>query len=91
MKQLFSFFLILFYGLSFSQKIAIKQFSEKIDFNQIESLVQHLTSEIPQKYDEKDKSTYYDNMYRISMVAGKYDLALKELDSVRNIFMDWMY
>ncbi len=88
MKQSFFFFLILFYALSFSQKIAIKQFSEKIDFNHIESLVQHLTSEIPKKYNEKDKSTYYDNMYRVRMVGGKYDLALKELDSVRSIFID---
>ncbi|QOW09845.1 CocE/NonD family hydrolase [Kaistella flava (ex Peng et al. 2021)] len=87
MKQYFSFFLILFYSLSFSQKISIKQF-EKIDFNQIESLVQYLSSQIPQKYDEKDKATYYDNIFRISMAAGKYETAMKQLDSVKSIFME---
>lgn len=87
MKPYFSFFLIVLYSISFSQKISTKQF-ENIDFDKMDNLVQYLSSEIPKIYDEKDKSTYYDNIYRISMVAGKYDLALKELDSVRSIFMD---
>lgn len=87
MKNFFTLFLFLFYALLFSQKITIKKF-EKIDINQIEDLVQHLASELPKKYEEKDKSIYYDNIYRISMVAGKHNLALQQLDSVRSIFID---
>ncbi|MFC6266925.1 CocE/NonD family hydrolase [Frigoriflavimonas asaccharolytica] len=85
MKTYFSALLVFIYSLSFSQNISIKQF-EKIDFDNIESLVRYLSAEIPQKYVEKDKSTYFDNIFRINTVAGKYDLAMKQLDSLRNIY-----
>ncbi len=87
MKQYFSFFLILFFSLSFSQKISIKQF-EKVDFDNVENLVQYLSGEIPKIYKENDKDTYYDNIFRISSVSGKYDLALKQLDSLRSIYVE---
>ena len=54
MKPYFSFFLIVLYSISFSQKISTKQF-ENIDFDKMDNLVQYLSSEIPKIYDEKDQ------------------------------------
>ena len=87
MKQYLSFILVFLYTISFSQKISIKQF-EKLDFDNVENLVQYLSGEIPKIYKENDKDTYYDNIFRISMVAGKYNLALKQLDSIRNLYIE---
>ena len=87
MKKYFCLILVLFFCISFSQKISIKQF-EKVDFDNVENLVKYLSSEIPKLYKEKDKETYYDNIFRISMVAGKYDLALKQLDSIRGLYIE---
>lgn len=86
MKAYFTLFLILIYSLSFSQKISIKQF-DKIDITKAESLAKYLAAEIPKQYEEKNKPTYFDTSFRISVLAGKYDLALKQLDSLRDIYM----
>lgn len=86
MKTYFTLFLILIYSLSFSQKISIKQF-DKIDITKAESLAKYLAAEIPKQYEEKNKPTYFDTSFRISVVAGKYDLALKQLDTLRDIYM----
>lgn len=86
MKTYFTLFLILIYSLSFSQNISIKQF-DKIDITKAESLAKYLAAEIPKQYEEKNKPTYFDTSFRISVLAGKYDLALKQLDSLRDIYM----
>ena len=86
MKKCLIFFNILFCCIVFSQKISINQF-KKTDSTKINLLLDYLSSEIINSYHEEDSATYYDNLFRINMVRKKYDLALKQIDSVRNIYI----
>ena len=44
-------------------------------------------SEIEKKYNEGDKATKYDNLFRVNIVAGNYELALNQIDSVRSVYL----
>jgi predicted acyl esterase len=50
-------------------------------------LMSYLTSEIEKKYNEGDKATKYDNLFRVNIVAGNYELALNQIDSVRSVYL----
>lgn len=80
---LFYFFLSINF---FSQKIYVKQFTE-YNIENITPLMSYLTSEIQKKYNEEDKATKYDNLFRVNIVAGNYELALNQIDSVRSVYM----
>lgn len=82
---LFTYFLLLS-ALCFAQKISIKQFNH-YDFEKITPLMSYLSSEIPKKYEENDKTTKYDNLFRINTVGKNYSIALSQIDSVRNVYM----
>lgn len=82
MKKLFFIYFFFSFVFVFCQKISLKD----IDASDSESVVKHLAKELKYKYKEKDIPTYYDNLFRISMINGEYDLALSQLDSVRNIY-----
>ena len=47
----------------------------------------YISSEIQKKYKEEDKVTKYDNLFRVNIVAGNYELALNQIDSVRSVYM----
>lgn len=68
----------------FCQKISIKD----IDKSNTDQLVKHLAKKLPKHYQEKEKATYYDNIFRINIINKDYDLSLAQLDSVRNIYKD---
>lgn len=57
-----------------------------IDISNSENVVKHLAKELKYKYQEKDIPTYYDNLFRISMINEDYNLSLSQLDSVRNVY-----
>ena len=80
---LFYFFLSINF---FSQKIYVKQFTE-YNIENITPLMSYLTSEIQKKYNEEDKATKYDNLFRINIVAQNYEVALNQIDSVRSVYM----
>lgn len=86
MKVLIKIFFLLFYTFLFSQKIPINQFHQ-YDFEKVAPLMSYLSSEIQKKYKEEDKPTKYDNLFRVNIVAGNYELALNQIDSVRSVYM----
>ncbi|MCS3530801.1 CocE/NonD family hydrolase [Chryseobacterium sp. JUb7] len=49
-----------------------------------ESLIKYLAKELKVQYKEKDKATYYDNIFRISMLNEDYNLSLIQLDSLKS-------
>lgn len=64
----------------------MKQFTE-YNIENITPLMSYLTSEIQKKYNEEDKATKYDNLFRINIVAQNYEVALNQIDSVRSVYM----
>ncbi|NMR33570.1 CocE/NonD family hydrolase [Chryseobacterium aquaticum] len=86
MNKYFIFAAILISNLLFAQKISIKQF-EKSTFDDIKPLINYLSQEVLSKYNnEKNKKTYYDNVLRINMLIGNYNLAQKQLDTLRGLY-----
>ena len=86
MKKRLTLLAFLCFFLSFSQKIDLTNF-KKIDLTNINSFLSYLSSEIPNIYNENDTAIYYDNLFRVSMTGKKYDLALSQIDSVRNVYI----
>lgn len=86
MKAPIKIFFLLFFNFLFSQKISINQFHQ-YDFEKVTPLMSYLSSEIQKKYKEEDKATKYDNLFRVNIVAGNYELALNQIDSVRSVYM----
>ncbi|PWN60436.1 CocE/NonD family hydrolase [Chryseobacterium viscerum] len=85
MKYILTLSFLLSFNSIFSQRIGIKQFNE-YSIEKMEPLMSYLNSEIQKKYKEKDKSIKYDNLFRVSMSGQNYDVALSQLDSVRNVY-----
>ncbi|MCF2221039.1 CocE/NonD family hydrolase [Chryseobacterium sp. PS-8] len=82
MKKLFIIYLLFFFNFIFSQKIYLKG----INISNTEALAKYLANKINTTYNEKDVATYYDNLFRISMINENYDLSLSQLESVRNVY-----
>ncbi len=87
MKNLLIIFSFFFYNIFFSQKIFIGQFHQN-DFEKITPLISYLASEIQKKYTEEDKATKYDNLFRLNIITQNYELALNQIDSVRNVYLN---
>jgi hypothetical protein len=85
MKHLLALSFFLAFNIIFSQKINIKQFND-YNIEKIQPLISYLNSEIQKNYKEKDKAVRYDNLFRASMAAQNYDIALSQLDSVRSVY-----
>lgn len=86
MKKYFLLVFILLCGTLFSQKIFIQR-AEKINADNLAGFVAYLALELEKTYTEKDKTVFYDNLFRINMVSGKHNLALQRLDSVRHFYL----
>ncbi len=86
MKSLALLFLFLLSNNFFPQKIYIKQFKE-YNIENIMPLMSYLTTEIEKKYNEGDKATKYDNLFRVNIVSQNYELALNQIDSVRSVYL----
>lgn len=82
MHKLFFIFSLLFFTNGFCQKIDLS----KVKNFDTDKLVKYLAKKITYCYSEKDKATYYDNIFRVNIINEDYDLSLAQLDSVRYIY-----
>lgn len=74
-----------FLNFIFSQKISLKEVNHKDTVN-IENVVKYLSKQLVKNYKEKDSITYY-NLFRFNLINENYNLALSQLDSVRNRYV----
>lgn len=86
MKKFFIIYFIGFFSLTFSQKISLKEFNHAEPLN-VESIVKYLAKKLQVNYKQKDNATYHDTLFRLNIINENYDLALSEIDSVRNIYI----
>lgn len=83
MKRFIFIFFIILSNFVISQNINIEKFN-RIDSSNIKNLIEYLSLHIKDKYVKNDISTYYDNIFRINMINKNYDLALAQIDSLRD-------
>ena len=86
MKKKLLLCFLFFYSLISSQKIGVDRL-RSTDSADITKFMHRLALKIEESYTEKDKSVYYDDLFRINMVSGKHNLALQRLDSVRSFYL----
>jgi len=83
MKKIFFLYFIFCINVAFCQKISLNKISSNTA-SYPESLIKYLAKELEIQYKERDKATYYDNIFRISMLNEDYNLSLIQLDSLKN-------
>ncbi|SHM46245.1 CocE/NonD family hydrolase [Chryseobacterium polytrichastri] len=86
MKKFFIIYFIGLFSFTFSQKISLKEVSHAENLN-AESIAKYLARKLEANYKEKDKAAYYDTLFRLNIINENYDLALSEIDSLRNIYI----
>lgn len=85
MKKILCLFLALWAACIFAQNISIKEY-QKIDSTTVSEVLQKINPQLIKKYKSSDRSQYLDNLFRIQMLGGHYEDALKSLQEIREIY-----
>lgn len=85
MKKLSALFLLALSLILSAQDISIKDYP-KIDSANIQTVLQKISPQLIQKYQNSDKATYLDNLFRLQMMAGKFPDAMNSIRDIRNMF-----
>ena len=82
--KIFFLYFVCFFQFVFCQKISLIELGCK-NVSNTENIVKYLANQLKDKYiEKKDRSIYYDDLFRINMINENYNLSLSQLDSLRN-------
>ncbi len=84
MKKLLSFILICVAAQLHAQELYFPK-TAYADSASLAKSMPALAAKVIALYKEADKQTYYDNLFRYQVVAGRYAESIKTLDSLRNL------
>lgn len=85
MKKILSLLLALSFAGIIAQNISIKEY-QKIDSTNVLEVLQKISPQLIKKYQSPDKGEYLDNIFRIQMLSGHHEDALKSLYQIREIY-----